>query len=515
LTNAAADELERRLHRLGVEWRSTLFVGTVHSFALRRVVVPFAGLCGLGEFADLEIASDEQGRRTLSQAIGETYSGADQRFVDSTVRRLRKMMDAEEWERAGGLMIEVNRRFEELLHEQGLTDFDQVIERAVTLVEEYPFVRKVLAARYPLIFVDEYQDLAPGLDRLVNALCFSEALGVQLFAVGDPFQSIYGWTGSRPELLDQVSRRPGVTLVALNVNYRSGEEIIRISSRVLSERREIRGLQDGGSVRTHHVPDGFGAQLKLAAEIIQVAHAQGSAYEDIAVLCQSNAECLETAEFLRSASTPVFVRDNDEYRMTPATTLVEALAAWALLPRGQSGHSLSDTLRRWRTFVEGQDIALVELLLAAKTTGDRPAVEFVDKLMELGLRASLSTASRREERIEVSRLLQSLTNGRYAGITLAGMAERARAIGRVYITTMTASKGLEFDSVILLGVEDGKLPFFNSTGAQVQEDRRKFYVSLTRARHEIHILYSGWFRWPSGSIKRDGPSPFIRDLELD
>ncbi len=63
------------------------------------------------------------------------------------------------------------------------------------------------------------------------------------------------------------------------------------------------------------------------------------------------------------------------------------------------------------------------------------------------------------------------------------------------MTTMSSSKGLEFDVVVMVGIEDGKIPFFSSTGAALEEDRRKFYVSLTRARHAVHIFYSGWFQW--------------------
>lgn len=515
LTNAASDELERRLAALGIEQRSTLFVGTVHSFALARIVLPFAAVGGYRELASPRIASDRQVKAALDEAIREFYDEGERRYVDSTVMKLRKMMDADEWTRAGGYIAQVSARFEQILHEQGLIDFDDIIIRAVELVEEHSFVRKALTARYPCLYVDEYQDLAPGLDRLVQALCFDYAVNSDLFAVGDPFQSIYGWTGSRPELLGELSQRPGVHVVQLEVNYRSGNEIIRISSQALGEERQIRGLREGGTVTAHLVPEGFEAQLAAAAALIARYAGDGTSYDEVAVLCHSNAECLETADALREGGLPVFVRNNEDYRLTPATLMVEALAAWAILPRGQSGHRLGQLLRRWRAFVAESDVALVRVLIASSKLQDQPATAFLDQLDELGLRRALLTPSRADDAIETAKMRRSLATGTLAGLSLAGLAERARALGRVYVTTMTASKGLEFDVVMMVGVEDGKIPFFSSRGVALDEDRRKFYVSLTRARHAVHIFYSGWFQWKRGGpVNRDGPSRFLRDLGL-
>lgn len=191
-----------------------------------------------------------------------------------------------------------------------------------------------------------------------------------MFAVGDPFQSIYSFTGSRPELLGELSTRPGVSVVQLDINYRSGNEIIRISSQALGEEREIRGLREGGTVTAHAVPEGFDHQLLDVAELIERYAEGGMSYHEIAVLCQSNAESLEAADALRGAGLPVFVRDDAEYRLTAATLMVEALAAWAILPRGQSRHRLGQLLRRWRLFVPEADVALVRLLVESRGLGE-------------------------------------------------------------------------------------------------------------------------------------------------
>jgi hypothetical protein len=91
--------------------------------------------------------------------------------------------------------------------------------------------------------------------------------------------------------------------------------------------------------------------------------------------------------------------------------------------------------------------------------GEEPAIAFLEALDDLGLKRALATPSRADDAIEVAKMRLSLTSGKLAGLTLAELAERARAVGRVYVTTMTASKGLEFDVIVMVGVEEGKIPF--------------------------------------------------------
>ena len=114
-----------------------------------------------------------------------------------------------------GRIRETAHRYEALLRSQGLIDFDDVVATAVQFVEQHQIIRRALTARYPRFYVDEYQDLAPGLDRLIQALCFDYAVNAELFAVGDPDQAVFGFTGSRPELLTELANRNGVTPVQL------------------------------------------------------------------------------------------------------------------------------------------------------------------------------------------------------------------------------------------------------------------------------------------------------------
>jgi DNA helicase-2/ATP-dependent DNA helicase PcrA len=441
----------------------------------------------------------------------------DTRYVRSTMDRRRKLLtDDDTWEHVGPKVPQLVDRYEEALRRRGLIDFEDIVKSAVDLVEQHKFIRRALVARFPNLYIDEYQDLAPGLDRLVRALCFDHAANADLFAVGDPDQSIYGWTGSRPELLDELARLPRVKHVRLEINYRCGREIIRYSKLALGEERRVEGVKDGGSVEVHECPDGFESQCRQAARLSQGAHAAGTPLEEIGVLCLRNDDCTEAARVLRTAGVPVFVRGSDEYPVTPVTLLVEALAAWAALPRGTSGQTVGDLLRRWRALYGGKrelaaDAALVQALLDVRGHEDDLASRFVSRLNELGLEAALRQKSRGDEANAVADMTTALISGRLSSMTVRQLAERARAVGRVYITTMSSSKGLEFELVVMLGLEKGRLPFWTSKGPQLAEDRRKFYVSLTRARMAVHLCYSGWYETSYGP-RHDGPSPFLRAI---
>ena len=110
----------------------------------------------------------------------------------------------------------------------------------------------------------------------------------------------------------------------------------------------------------------------------------------------------------------------------------------------------------------------------------------------------------------------ALTTGRLLHLTIEDLAARASKIDRVEVTTMTSSKGLEFDVVHMLGADQGRIPFFASLSKpdELAEERRKFYVSLTRARDEVHIYYSGFVEWATGRVSNEGPSMFLREVGL-
>jgi DNA helicase-2/ATP-dependent DNA helicase PcrA len=116
---------------------------------------------------------------------------------------------------------------------------------------------KAIVAKYPILAVDEYQDLGVALHAMVMGLCFKG--GMRLFAVGDVDQSIYGFTGAHPELLRRLSEREDVETIRLGLNYRCGSRIVSASEYALGEARGYRAPDDAheGTIFFHPRPGGY------------------------------------------------------------------------------------------------------------------------------------------------------------------------------------------------------------------------------------------------------------------
>ena len=253
MTNSAADELRDRLARLGTKPRPNLFVGTVHAFALAAIVGPYAALAGRPDIAAATLADDRAQRGARAQAVLEILGPnqpPDAIDVVTTIGQRRKLMnyDQEAQELGGPRFAQLARRYEELLLADGHYDFDDLVRIAVDFVEQNGWLRRILA-EVPHLYVDEYQDLAPGLDRLVQALCFDERANAELFAVGDPDQAIFGFSGTAPHLLQVLARRPSVTAVRLETNFRSHQNIIDTALRHLGQERTVRGKSSAAALK--------------------------------------------------------------------------------------------------------------------------------------------------------------------------------------------------------------------------------------------------------------------------
>lgn len=530
-SNECARELKRRLSRLAVTPNHRTFVGTVHSFCFQHVVIPFAQLGGLKIANPIRVATDSEKSGCFKDALGKIVS-VDEKPRDwelrcSTYRRKYVERDHSSWLDNDEQAARVIEEYEATLRHRGLIDFDDMMLLGLRLIEQHAWVRQVLQARFPILVVDEYQDLGVPLHRLVLSLCFpTEGPATRLFAVGDPDQSIYGFTGAEPELLRILSNRGDVGRVTLRLNYRSRQHIISASEIVLREERGYRSVNDEvGIIRFHHCKAGIQHQGQYIARVLVpdflkrgVARSLG----EIAVLYRTKGEGDVIAEHVaKTGHEYVRIDGNAPYPKTPLTRWLEECAAWCE-GEGADTPSLRGIIRDYLSFnrtlqSEATRTKALNSLVAAlckRRGGGGKLLYWINALDDECLRTHLSAdPAMREEVVALEKIIAAAQPGkRLADWTVARFGGQGGSPDHLNLMTLHSSKGLEFDVTVLFGMDQGIIPSYREKSDESKrEPRRLFYVGVTRARHEVHITFSGW-RTYNGRVYREGVSEFVSEL---
>lgn len=532
-SNECARELKRRLATLGVKPSRRVFVGTVHSFCFQHIVHPFAELGGLGVKKPIRVAThDEQDTcfgRGVANAISVDENPRKWRFTCDNYRRIHLDREAEDWYGSDKRAARIIEEYEKQLRSFGLIDYDDMVLLGLRLIEKHDWVRHALRAKFPVLVVDEYQDLGVPLHRLVLSLCFrGDEANSRLFAVGDPDQSIYGFTGARPGLLKELSVRPDVESVTLRLNYRSRQDIISASEVALGETRGYESAnEDVGVIDFHYCKEGLAAQGKYIADTLIPAvldSGVATSLGEIAVLyCTKNEGDVIADEAASAGLEFVRIDNNAAYPKTPLTRWLEECAMWCSL-KGRAGSPsmrsiLSDYLAFNRTLSSERSRldAMHELVACLRGLGDGDSSfhSWLSPLADSCLRSHLSAdPTMKQETKTLDKLLAaSEPDGKLENWTVARFGGQGGTPDHLNLMTLHSSKGLEFDVVILFGMDQGILPGYRDTSAESKrEPRRLFYVGLTRARHEIHMTFSGWRDTPWGK-KKDGVSEFVVELK--
>lgn len=534
-TRACAGELGRRLDDLGVAQSPRLFIGTVHSFCFQELVMPFGRLGGL-EIPDGVAVATENDRAALFGAALTAVHGKDEKPLDWQQRfhRFRRTsLDryskgyVEKDEAVAALVAEYEKR----MKAANLTDFDQMVDLGLWLVEEHAWVRKALRAKFPILVVDEYQDMVPALDRLVRTLCFKE--GMRLFAVGDPDQSIYGFQDASPELLVELAKREDVERIQLRLNYRCGQQIITAAETALGQRRDYRSSRrEPGTITIHHRPKGLADQAKfMVEELIPgiLARLPDGDLSDIAVLYRDlNTGSVIAREVQRRGWDFIRLDRGNPLPQSPFIDWLHECAAWCAEGWKTGRPRLSAIIGDWlglrRFAAPGIDRRQLQVQLVRFLQGhrepDASAFEWLTAFRAACLKDYLgASAESRGENENFDKLLEAFKPcGAFAAFTVRALGGQGGAKGHLNLMTLHNAKGLEFAAVIMPDLEQGRLPNYYAlkdltlrNDRQYREERRLFYVGLTRSKVEVHLLWSGWYQVKSYT-PRDGPSEFLQEV---
>jgi len=461
--------------------------------------------------------------------------------------------------------LEAYGLYQQRLAACGCVDFGDLIARSVLLLETVPEVRRRLQSRFRAVLVDEYQDsnyaqfrLLQGLHDGANYLC----------VVGDEDQSIYSFRGAELENILQFNRQfPGSETIRLEENYRSTRNILEVATRVVEHNRSRLG-------KTLWTSRGDGAPVVLAQLDTQDEEARFCAdalsdgrFDETAILYRMN--------FQSRVFETLFARLGIPFRVVGTVRFYEreeikdALAYLNLLAnprdelafrravskprRGIGGRSLERIAARrvpGGSFLEAarralEDLpaktaagieALVSLLAALEELLERqPPVSLGEVVARVIAESGLQELYRERDLgdgTEKLKNLEELVNAtaEYSGsreglsaflesLTLNSTDENPFAhTGRVTLITVHNTKGLEFDRVFLTGLEDGIFPHYSSTirglpveGADLEEERRLFYVGVTRAREQLYLTTCRQRR-VFGTLQVSQPSRFVMEI---
>ena len=406
-------------------------------------------------------------------------------------------------------VAEVFAAYEAVKRRQGVIDFEDMLRAAVWGIEEHPDVAEQIRAQYRHFVVDEYQDVNPLQQRLLEAWLGGRD---DLTVVGDASQTIYSFTGATSAyLIDFPRQRRDAVVVRLVRDYRSTPQVVGLANAVIRQARgsearlrlELVGQRPPGAEPELKIfPDELGEAAAVARRCRELL-AAGTPASEIAVLFRTNAQSETYEKALAEAEVPYVVRGAERFferpeirqamvalraavRSTPGETpLVQAVTDGLAATGWQAGQPPAGGAAReqWE--------ALAALVALAEEYAREPVLEPIGQAG--AVQRDVSLAAFNDELVRRAEQQHAPT---VAGVTLA---------------SLHSAKGLEWDAVFLVGLADGTLPTtYAKTPDQLEEERRLLYVGVTRARQSLWLSY-GQSRSTGGRARR--PCRFLPQLE--
>lgn len=546
-TNAAAEEIRRRVLHSSVRTEGRITCSTVHAFCLNEILRACAPLTRQPPPQAGQVLSKTASEALLQHCfdqVGIAETLAQYRTSEST--RIRRALACDEpLDAFDPREVQAARLYEEQLTVREEIDFEAMVTRAVRTVREHEPVRDLLHARFPHLIVDEYQDLGGVLHELVVTL--SDLAGITVFAVGDIDQSVYGFSGADARYLTALAARDDFRDVELSVNYRSGQDIITAAEAALGTPRGRRA-RDGapGDVNLEQVEGGLDDHARLVCDLVEKAQDRQVSPERIAVLYPQRGPLLDALHSELSQRQVDFLHERDD--ALPGGTLsrfVQRCASRAVT--NYQIHTAPDTERP--DMLRRSEAPSLTVLARALTTqrteahlpppasrlsllrglqvcldpqppypADEPAHDWL-KQLRAGLSLDAVAASHPDQDNttsldDLARLCLS------KNLMLQDLAQGEEVIGKVLLTTYHAAKGREFDTVILPGLLNGIIPrnvsdrgqWRASTAKELAEQRRTFYVALTRAETTLHLIVGPGYHTKKGHWRPDGTSDFVIEM---
>jgi DNA helicase II / ATP-dependent DNA helicase PcrA len=570
-TNKAAGEMRERLETVVGDIARTMWVMTFHS-ACGRILRREAPR--LGYRSNFTIYDQADQVRLVKQCL-EELDRDPKRFVPRGIHAQisnakNQLISAEEYKsRVASFydqtVADTYELYQRRMHASNAVDFDDLLLLTVEVLERFPEARTKWQKAFRYVLVDEYQDTNHAQYKLLQLLAGEHK---NVFAVGDPDQSIYAFRGADIRNIMEFERDfGGARQIALEQNYRSTNAILRAANAVISENRERKPknlwseLGEGDPVRVIEVEDEHAEARFVASEIAGLGD-EGFSGAEIAIFYRTNAQSRVVEDILVRQDIPYQVIGGPKFyeraEVKDAIAYLQvidnpfdaiSLTRIANRPRRGIGDA---SLARLQTYADAHGLSLWEALEHPEEAGcggaPLKAIDRFRTLMQSSMAGALelSVPELLERVLEQSGYLESLAaertieaQGRTENLLeLVGVAREYQETAespslseflqqislysdqdaieeeRSLVTLMTLhnAKGLEFRAVFLVGMEEGVFPHSRSIEEQgLEEERRLCYVGLTRAQERLVLTHAA-ARSLWGSRGYNMPSRFLDEL---
>jgi len=556
-TNKAAGEMRERVRRLLPEDSNLPLLTTFHALGA-RLLREFHAEAGLPRgFSIWDRDDSMRALKRIAEALG-IGDPAPRAILSKLSRKKGEGFTASEFaleaenfrERA---VAQAWQAYEKTMADEGALDFDDLLLKTLTLLQKNPAVLEKLRNRWTHLTIDEYQDTNRAQYEIARLLAGERK---NLCVVGDADQNIYSWRGAEMEhLLSFEEQFPGAKVVLLEQNYRSTRTILATANAVIAKNRRRKEKNLFTENETGEPVQVYGGRNDIdeawfVGQTIQKLMEEGTPAGEIAVLYRENFQSRALEEALLAHGIPYRVLGVRFFERAEVKDVLGYLRAAlnpqsrqdlsriiGVPPRGIGKVTLDKILAgkeselnaSARAKVEQFRVTLKKIAYAAQTLTCSEAVRYaaeesgienmlksdreegeerranVRELVNLATRYDDAAPQEGVERLLEEAALQSEQDG------LAEKDSRAA----VSLMTVHASKGLEFDAVFVTGLEQGLFPSIREGDGDrdAEEERRLFYVAVTRARKRLFLSYAHE-RMKYGSREGTIPSEFLEDIDM-
>jgi DNA helicase-2/ATP-dependent DNA helicase PcrA len=569
-TNKAAEEMRKRVAELVGPRAEKMWVSTFHSSCLRMLR---SHADKLGYRAQFTVYDDTDSRRLIEMIVAEM--GLDNkrlpaRSVAAIISQAKaELIDVEQFVDAAHSgpdpfarrIGDVYAAYQHRLLAANALDFDDLLMVTANLLRAHDDVREAYQERFRHILVDEFQDTNKAQNEIVRLL--GEAHG-NVCVVGDSDQSVYKWRGADIRNILEFERAfPNATVIVLEQNFRSTQTILDAANAVIDNnlgrpsKRLFTAGDAGDPILRYRAEDERDEASWVSGEILRLRAAESLAWGDIAVFYRTNAQSRALEDSFIFTGIPykvvggakfydrkevkdilayirLLANPDDEIsarrivnvpKRGIGDTSVARLAAWARV----NGVPFSEAIDRAEEVGLAAKALQGAQRLSATLSELRPLVttvnpaDFIQLVADrTGYMAELVAEHSHEAdgRIENIAELGSVA-GEFDDVvgfleTVALVADSDELDGdgtRVSLMTLHTAKGLEFPAVFVVGLEDGIFPHIRALGEplDLEEERRLFYVGITRARRHLNISHA-WVRTIFGRTQHNIPSRFLSEI---